>query len=79
MLLDIRRAKESPAMSETINDTAVRTADRMKSETEQFLERAAKSPINARRAYERFVRKLHKLPAPTFSPAPRMPQLRLSA
>ena len=35
------------------------TAVRMRSETERFLSRATRAPINARRAYERLVRQMH--------------------
>jgi hypothetical protein len=38
-------------------------AERMKLQTERFLERASRSPLDARRAYERLVHRLHRFGA----------------
>jgi hypothetical protein len=46
----------------TINTTERQTlADRMKGQTERFLERASRSGLDARVTYERLVRRLHGL------------------
>src|SRR5262249_44698135 len=44
-------------------------AQRMKLQTERFLERASRLQIDARRAYERLVQQLHRIGAPQVTTA----------
>jgi hypothetical protein len=52
-----------------INESSA--AERMRLQTERFLERASRSPLDARQAYERLVLRLHRIGATQVTTASR--------